>query len=55
LSDNDSANRRAYKIGKQDAARGYERNAAKVGGGKSSKFYNAGFDGKPFRGTEGMT
>jgi hypothetical protein len=52
LSDNDSANRRAYKIGKQDAARGYERNAAKVGGGKRSKFYNAGFDGKPFRGTE---
>jgi hypothetical protein len=51
LSDNDSANRRAYKIGKQDAARGYERNAAKVGGGKRSKFYNAGFDGKPFRGT----
>jgi hypothetical protein len=54
LSDNDSANRRAYKIGKQDAARGYERNAAKVGGGKSSKFYNAGFDGKPFRGAGGM-
>jgi len=50
FSDNDTANRRAYKIGKQDAARGYERNSAKVGGGKRSKFYNAGFDGKPFRG-----
>lgn len=50
LGDNDTANQRAYKIGKQDAARGYERNAAKVGGGQRSKFYNAGFDGKPFRG-----